>query len=238
MHLPTLGGLAGIVFDAYGTLFDISALDVACAAVTDAPDRLAALWRAKQLEYAFVRTAIDRYADWNQITSDALDYACAARGVRLDPSRRQALMRAWLELPPYADVPPALARLDGRLPLLILSNGTQQMLRPLVARAQLTNYFLDILSSEDVHAFKPDPHIYGLAPDRLRAHIYELLFVTANGFDLAGAKSVGFTVCRVNRAGLPLDGLGFEPDMTVRALDELADALLGAAAPEQFEGPT
>jgi 2-haloacid dehalogenase len=226
-----IGGLTGIVFDAYGTLFDVGALEHACAAVTTAPDALAQLWRAKQLEYAFIRTLMDRYADWGQITSDALDYAAAARGVTVGPTQRRALMDAWLSLPPYPDVPDALARLRAAgLRLAILSNGSLAMLGPLVRAAGLEALLPTLLSSESVQTFKPDPAIYALAPDHLRARAFELLFVSSNGFDIAGSKAFGFTVCRISRAGLPLDSLGVEPDLTVTNMTELADMLLGTPA--------
>jgi 2-haloacid dehalogenase len=137
-------------------------------------------------------------------------------------------MRAWLELPVYPDVRPALDRLTAAdLRLLILSNGTRQMLMPLIEHHGLTDYFLAVQTSEAVQAFKPDPSIYAQVTERLHARINEILFVTANGFDVAGAKSVGFTVCRIDRRGTPLDQLGFEPDIHVRHLGELADLLLG-----------
>lgn len=228
MSAPTFGGLSGVVCDAYGTLFDVAALERACAAVSPDPGALAILWRAKQLEYAFIRTAIDRYADWGQVTSDALDYALAAHGLMPDPAQRRALLDAWLSLPAFPEVPAAVARLrEAGMRVAILSNGTRRMLEPLVRLAGLDGRLAALLTSERVQTFKPHPDIYALAPDELRARAYELLFVTANGFDIAGAKACGFTVCRVNRAGLPLDALGLEPDITVANFTELADRLLG-----------
>ena len=228
MHATIYGGFAGIVFDAYGTLFDVDHLKRHCAQVTEDAAELARLWRVKQLDYAVLRTVMDRYVDWGQITSDALDFAATALGIELDPTARRVLMRGWLELPAYPDVAPALSRLAASdLRLLILSNGTHQMLTPLIEQSGLSDRFLDVLTSEAVQTFKPDPSIYGQVIDRLHARINEVLFVTANGFDVAGSKAVGFTVCRVDRRGEPLDQLGFEPDMHVRDLGELADLLLG-----------
>lgn len=234
MQASVFGGFAGIVFDAYGTLFDVDELESACAHVTDLPADLARLWRMKQIDYAILRTAMDRYADWGQITSDALDFAATWLGIDLNPAARRLLMRAWLELPAFPDVRPALERLAAAdLRLLILSNGTRQMLTPLIERNGLTTYFLNVLTSEAVQAFKPDPSIYAQVTERLYARINEILFVTANGFDVAGSKSVGFTVCRIDRRGLPLDQLGFEPDMHARDLGELADLLLGTEQERQ-----
>ncbi|HEX5165092.1 MAG TPA: haloacid dehalogenase type II [Thermomicrobiales bacterium] len=228
MQTARFGGFAAIVFDAYGTLFDVDGLDQRCAGVTDRPGDLIRIWRMKQLEYAVLRTVMDRYADWGQITSDALDYAATALKLDLGPAARRTLTRAWLELPAFPDVPPALDRLAGSdLRLLILSNGTRQMLDPLIAHNGLTGQFSSILTSESVQTFKPDPSIYYQVTEIVHARINEILFVSSNGFDVAGAKSVGFTVCRVDRRGDPLDPLGFEPDLHVRDLGELAHQLLG-----------
>lgn len=227
MSVSLVGGFSGVVFDAYGTLFDVAAIETACIAVTEDPARLAALWRAKQLEYSFLRTAIDRYADWGQITSDALDYASTFLHVDMDPRDRRELLRAWDSLPAFPDVQPALERLQAAgVRMAILSNGSLHMLERLVHTNGLHRYFVDILSSEHVQTFKPDAALYALAPDRFHSRVYELLFVSSNGFDVAGSKAFGFSVCRVDRLRQPMDALGLEPDFTVSDLGELADLLL------------
>lgn len=227
MNSSILGGFQGIVFDAYGTLFDVSALSRACESVTDDPETFSNAWRAKQLEYSVLRTVMDCYADFGEITSDALDYVTSVYGIELAPHERRRLMRTWLELPPFAEVGPALEHLHlANQRMLILSNGTRQMLDPLVERAGFVQYFSAVLTSERVQAFKPDPSIYQLVTERIYARMNEILFVTANGFDVAGAKSAGLTVCRINRQGLPLDPLGYDPDIVVRDMTGLVDALL------------
>ena len=227
MTSSTFGGFQGIIFDAYGTLFDVASLEHRCAVLTQRSAEFSALWRSKQLEYSVLRTVMDRYVDFGQVTSDALDYTATAFGVDLDPVQRRELMKGWLELSPFADVRPALERLDrSRQRMGILSNGTHQMLDPMIRAAGLDAYFDAVLTSERVQTFKPDPHIYALVPERFHARMNEMLFVTANGFDVAGAKAAGFTVCRVNRVGLPLDPLGYQPDFVVRDLGELVDQLV------------
>ncbi len=230
MTSTRFGGFEAIVFDAYGTLFDLGALEGVCAAVAPDPAAFSRLWRAKQLDYAILRTVLDRYSDWGQITSDALDYTTTVFGLSIDPPQRGRLMRAWLELPTFPDVVPALERLDqtGQR-MAVLSNATHQMLDPLIARNGLTHVFDEVLTSELVQVFKPERHLYAIAADRFLARPNEVLFVTTNGFDVAGAKAAGLTVCWVDRHGLPLDPLGFEPDMRVRDLSELADLLLGGS---------
>jgi 2-haloacid dehalogenase len=225
------GGFQGILFDAYGTLFDVSALAGPCAAVSNQPAAFSRLWRSKQLEYSVLRTVMDQYANFDQITSDALDYTATALGVDLNPAQRRSLMQAWLELPAYPDVVPSLEQLHvAGQRMVVLSNGTRHMLEPLIERAGLAAFITDVLTSERVQTFKPDPSIYALASERFHARMNELLFVTANGFDVAGAKAAAFTVCRVNRARLPLDPLGFEPDLVVGDLLELAQRLIGEPA--------
>lgn len=226
MPVTSLGGFEAVVFDAYGTLFDVASIESACAGVTADPAALARLWRLKQLEYATLRTIMDRYVDFWQITSDALDYATTALGIELDPLDRGAVMRGWLELAPFPEVPDALARLHlTGMRLAILSNGTASMLAAMLAKTGLRELFSDVLTSERVQVYKPDASIYVLATTRFQARPNELLFVTANGFDVAGGKAAGLTVCRVNRTGLPLDPLGFEPDIIVHDLAELAGLL-------------
>ena len=111
-----------IVFDAYGTLLDVSSVEVACADATAEPRPFATLWRAKQLEYTFQRSLMERYVDFWQVTADALDYTAARLDVPLDRPIRERLLEAWLELRPFAEVKEALRRLGGR-PLAVLSNG-------------------------------------------------------------------------------------------------------------------
>jgi 2-haloacid dehalogenase len=227
MVTSTFGGFQGIVFDAYGTLFDVAGLTDACATISDNPVAFSQLWRTKQLEYSVLRTVMDRYADFGEVTSDALDYTLEMFDIRVAPQQRRTLMLAWLELLAFPDVPLAIEHLHASgQRLLILSNGTRYMLDPLLARSGLTGYFSGVLTSDRVQAFKPDPVIYQQVNERIYARMNEILFVTANGFDVAGAKAAGFTVCRINRAGLPLDPLGFEPDIVVRDLHALVDALM------------
>jgi 2-haloacid dehalogenase len=228
MSGSTFGGFQGIVFDAYGTLFDVAGIDRACAAVSDDPAAFTRLWRAKQLEYSVLRTVMDRYVDFGQITSDALDYTATYYGVDLDPMQRGDLMRSWQELPAFPDVPLALDHLHAAgQRLAVLSNGTRQMLDPLLRRGGLRQYLFAVLTSERVQTFKPDVNVYLMVSEHFHARMNEILFVTANGFDVAGAKAAGLSVCRVNRAGLPLDPLGYDPDLTVRDLDGLVTLLFG-----------
>jgi 2-haloacid dehalogenase len=214
---------AGVVFDVYGTLFDLAPLVDAVAPLTGQPDAFAQLWRTKQLEYSFVRAALGHYVDFDQITGDALDYGLATHRLEIAQAERDAVLSAWRGLPLFPEVPAALAVFqDAGLPLTILSNGTLSSLETLLEQAGVRHSFTAVMSSEQVRTFKPDPKIYQWAMGYFDVTPDRLLFVSSNGFDIAGAKHAGFSVARVNRDGRPLDRLGFEPDLTVPDLDQLA----------------
>ena len=210
-----------VVFDAYGTLFDVAAVRAAGAGIAAEPAAFVALWRAKQLEYAFLRSLMGRYADFAQVTRDALRYAAAATSTSLAPAAEAALLDAWFAVAPFPDAEPALRALKARgLTLAILSNGTPAMLERLVRATGLQTVFDQLLSVDAVRRYKPDPAVYALV-DQLGVARAEVLFVSSNGWDAAGARAFGLRVCWVNRAGAPPDELGHPPDYTVASLSDL-----------------
>lgn len=212
-----------VVFDVYGTLFDVSDVATALATLTEQSDELSRLWRAKQLEYSFVRTLLNDYVPFDRISEQALGYALALHGLEASAAQRADLLHAWQRLPLYPNVLAALGALRAAgIPLLILSNGARRDLAALLETAGCAGYFSAVLSSEDAGVYKPHPAIYQLVLDRLGAPAADLLFVSSNGFDIAGARRFGFTVARVNRTGQPLDLLGAEPHLTVADLLEVA----------------
>jgi 2-haloacid dehalogenase len=210
--------LKALVFDAYGTLFDVHS--VVQRSETFWPGKGAALsqlWRTKQLEYTWQRSLMRRYAPFSRVTRDALEYACAALGLALDAGRTQALMQEYLRLATYPEVPAALPALKARK--AILSNGSPDMLGPLVAQSGLA---LDaVLSVDEVRVFKPAPEVYQLAVDRLGVAKDEIGFVSSNCWDALGAKSFGFQVFWINRQKAPVDALGFQPDRIVQGAHEV-----------------
>jgi 2-haloacid dehalogenase len=210
--------LEALVFDAYGTLFDVHS--VARRSEAFWPGKGAALsqlWRAKQLEYTWLRSLMRRYVPFSQVTREALEYACASRGLALDAARTQALMQEYQRLATYPEVPGALAALKTRK--AILSNGSPDMLEPLVRQSGLA---LDaVLSVDEVKVFKPAPEVYQLAVDRLGVEKEAIGFVSSNCWDALGAKSFGFRVFWINRLAAPVDALGFQPDRIVRGAHEV-----------------
>lgn len=211
--------LEALVFDAYGTLFDVHSVQRRCDGFFPARGaQLSQLWRAKQLEYTWQRSLMRRYAPFSTVTREALAYACEALGLALTAERMEALMGEYLMLSTYPDVPQAIDRLQGRK-LAILSNGSPDMLQPLVAHSGLR--LAAVLSVDEVKTFKPAPEVYGLAVARLNVPKERIGFVSSNCWDALGAKSFGFHVIWINRGKAPVDRLGFRPDRIVQGLDEI-----------------
>jgi 2-haloacid dehalogenase len=210
--------LKALVFDAYGTLFDVHS--VVQRSETFWPGKGAALsqlWRTKQLEYTWQRSLMRRYVPFSQVTREALEYACAVLGLALDAGRSDALMQEYLRLATYPEVPAALAAMKARK--AILSNGSPDMLGPLVAQSGLA--LEAMLSVDEVKVFKPAPEVYQLAVDRLGVAKEEIGFVSSNCWDALGAKSFGFHVFWINRQQAPVDALGFQPDRIVQGAHEV-----------------
>jgi 2-haloacid dehalogenase len=221
-----------LVFDAYGTLFDVHSVETTADRLF--PGRgsaLSQLWRAKQLEYTWLQSLmqspLQRREDFAAVTAHALDYAAEALGLPLAAAARHRLLDAYLDLAPFADVEPALARL-APLPRLILSNGTREMLEPLAAATDIARHLDAILSVDMAGIYKPSPRVYQLAVDHLKLLPTRIGFVSSNGWDAIGAKAYGLTSIWVKRRQVPLDRHGPRPDAIIGSLAELP-ALLGKA---------
>jgi 2-haloacid dehalogenase len=218
----TRSATRAIVFDAYGTLFNVAAVGQACTGIAADPAGFVGLWRAKQLEYAFLRALMRRYADFWSVTRDALRYAAAATGTALTPQHETTLLEAWYQVEPFPDVLPALHELSARgLPLAILSNGAPPMLERLVRETGLDGMFDRLLSVDAVRSYKPDPGVYALIEHELGVAPEAALFVSSNSWDVAGARSYGLRVCWINRTAAPPDELGQQPSHVLHSLAEL-----------------
>ena len=212
--------IRGYVFDAYGTLFDVHSVIDAGRAITSDPAALSALWRQKQLEYTWLRALMGRYEDFWAVTEAALRHSVRRLGLRADDAQLARLMEAYLSLACFAEVPAALERLAGR-PRAILSNGSPRMLAAAVTASGLERHLQHVLSVDAVKTYKPSPAVYALAPRALGIPAAELLFVSSNAWDIAGAKSFGYQVAWCNRTGAPAEELGAAPDLVITRLDEL-----------------
>ena len=210
--------LTTVVFDAYGTLLDVDAAARAAAAEPDA-GRLAELWpalardwRLKQLEYTWLRAVAGHHADFWQVTGDSLDWTLEAHGLT-DEVLRARLMGLYRTLETYPEVPAALARVRERgLATAILSNGTPGMLADAVAAAGIADRLDRILSVEAAGIYKPAARVYALVEAAFGCAREEVLFVSSNGWDAAGAAGYGFRTLWVNRRGAPVDRLHARPD--------------------------
>ncbi|MBI3997604.1 MAG: haloacid dehalogenase type II [Armatimonadetes bacterium] len=217
------------VLDAYGTLFDVGALAAACeAAFPGRGEAVNRLWRQKQLEYSWLRTALGRYRDFWEITKDALEYACRTLGCALDAATRERILAAYHTIAAMPEAHAALARLrDLGVPRYIFSNGTLSMLQA-AARSSGLDALLDgyLSVDEEIRQYKPSAAAYAFVLRQLGLPAADVLFVSSNFFDVAGAKNAGLRVVWVNRTGAPPDRLGLHPDHVVADLTAVA-ALAG-----------
>ncbi|NDR59525.1 haloacid dehalogenase type II [Aliiruegeria sabulilitoris] len=223
------------VFDAYGTLFDVAAAarrasqESGGAALAAHWQQLAATWRDKQLQYTWLRAITGQHEPFWRVTVDALDFALEAHGLSEQATLRDRLLALYRELDAYPEVPEMLSRLRaGGLPTAILSNGSPEMLLDAVTSAGIGDLLDAVLSVEDVGVYKPDARVYSMVGARFDCTPKEVLFVSSNGWDAAGAAGFGFRTIWVNRAGLPMDRL---PDRPAHVLTDLESVPELATAP-------
>ncbi|KUJ78690.1 haloacid dehalogenase type II [Ruegeria profundi] len=206
------------VFDAYGTLFDVAAAARQAAAepgfekLQQKWPELANHWRLKQLQYTWLRAITGAHADFWDVTQDGLDWALEASGLDGDAALRQRLLDLYWQLQAYPEVPQMLADLKaGGLQTAILSNGSLPMLDGAVQSAGIGDVLDDVLSVESVGVFKPHSSVYDLVQKRFGGERDDVLFVSSNGWDAAGASGYGFVTAWVNRANEPIDRLPWKP---------------------------
>jgi 2-haloacid dehalogenase len=185
---------------------------------------LSQLWRAKQLEYSWLRTLMGRYENFWKITEDALLFACRTLKLSCDEHQQKQLMQVYLTLPAFPEVKPALEKLS-HLPLSILSNGTPEMLAPLVAANNMAHFFKNIFSVDALRLYKPRQEVYQHAVASLNVPKESIGFVSSNYWDIAGATSFGFRTYWLNRRSAAPDELGVKPTAVFANLAELSSAL-------------
>jgi 2-haloacid dehalogenase len=223
-----------IVFDAF-VLFDPRPL-VALAEelFPGRGSELSNLWRTRQFEYTWLRTVAGQYADFREISGDALSFAATALGLTLDPHRRARLLDAYLQLKTWPDVPRALASLQReRIRLAILSNFTQQMLDANLKNSGLGGVFEHILSTDRVRHFKPSPHAYRMAEQGFGLARDRILFAAFAGWDAVGAKWFGFPTVWVNRLNSPAEELSIKPDVVCTDLSGVLETAIPQPPPDR-----
>jgi 2-haloacid dehalogenase len=218
------------VFDAYGTLLDVSAAARTLAqapgneALAQSWPQLSAIWRTKQLEYTWLRTTAGVHTDFWQVTQDGLDYAMEAVG-GLDLGHRAALLDLYWTLAAYPEAAATLAELKSRgLNTAILSNGTPAMLRAAAEASSLSGWLDALISVEACGVFKPSPRVYDLVGRQFGVPAREVLFVSANGWDAAAAAGYGFRTLWINRMAAPAERLPWAPDEVAADLTAVPDA--------------
>lgn len=216
------------IFDAYGTLFDVAA---AARIVADEPGReefaqawpkIASDWRAKQLQYTWLRAVSDSHTDFWQVTQDGLDYALEAAGLA-SPELRERLLALYFELAAFEDVPQMLTALKQvGLNTGILSNGSPDMLDGAVQSAGIASNLDAVLSVQSVGIFKPHESVYAMVGAHFSCAADQVLFVSSNGWDAAYAARFGFHTVWVNREGAPMDRLPAKPQYVMKDLTGIA----------------
>ena len=221
----TLTGITACVFDAYGTLFDVHSAVRRYSNQIKESEAVSALWRAKQLEYTWLRSLMGRYVDFWQVTADALDFALETYGIS-DAVIRQDLLQAYMTLSCYSEVPDVLDRLKRKgIRCAILSNGSPQMLSSAVKNSGLSEFFDAVISVDMISQYKPDPRVYRLAVDELKVEKSKIAFQSSNAWDAAGANAYGFNVVCVNRFKQKPERLNTSVDIELTDLEKLPELL-------------
>ena len=214
-----------IVFDAYGTLFDVnSAAEKSKDKIGNKWENFANFWRTTQLEYTWLRSLMKKHKNFWQITEDSLDKSMET--FQIDKSLRNDLLSLYKELSPYPEVKNVLENLKKKsFKLAILSNGTPELLNHLVKSSDLENLFDDIFSVEEVKIYKPDPKVYDMPVNKYKVSKGEITFLSANTWDVSGAGNYGYNSIWVNRNNNTFDNLDFVPKHQIENLSKLLDII-------------
>ena len=217
--------IKAIIFDVYGTLFDVNSAAEKCKGkIGDKWENFANYWRTTQLEYTWLRSLMNRHKDFWKITEDSLDKSM--KFFKIDNSMRNDLLDLYKVLSPFSEVKETLKKLKKRdLKLAILSNGTPSLLENLVKNNSLENIFDDIFSIEEVGIFKPDSKVYDLPVNKYKIKKDEVLFLSANTWDVSGGGNYGYNSVWVNRNKNIFDNLDYQPLNEIHDLSELLEII-------------
>jgi 2-haloacid dehalogenase len=217
--------IKAIIFDAYGTLFDVNSAAEKCKdKIGDKWESFANYWRTTQLEYTWLRSLMNRHKDFWQVTEDSLDKSMKA--FKIDSSMRSELLSLYKILSVFPEVKGVLNNLkEKNYKLAILSNGTPTLLNELVKSNNLDNFFDDIFSIEEVGIYKPDSKVYDLPINRYQIQKNEVAFLSANTWDVSGGGNYGYNAVWVNRNNNIFDNLDYQPKHQVKQLGELLDLI-------------
>ena len=213
--------IKAIIFDAYGTLFDVNSAAEKCKdKIGDKWEGFANFWRTTQLEYTWLRSLMNRHKDFWQVTEDSLDKSMKA--FNIDYSMKNELLNLYKVLSPFKEVPETLKTLkEKNFKLAILSNGTPSLLNELVRSNDLDDLFDDLFSIEEVGIYKPDSKVYDLPVKKYKIEKNEVAFLSANTWDVSGGGNYGFNSIWVNRSKSIFDNLDYKPHTEIENLSEL-----------------
>ncbi|MDC3417988.1 haloacid dehalogenase type II [Aquibacillus salsiterrae] len=212
-----------IIFDSYGTLFDVNVLSNKLNNYFPGDgEAINKTWRDKQLDYAFIREITGTYCPFSKVVRDSLHYAVNKHGYELQPYQEIELLQAYLTLPVYPEVKSVLTQLNQKS-CAILSNGSHDMLDPLIINTGLYPFFTRIISTDEIRHYKPNPLCYHYASLALASPKTETLYVSANEFGIAGANSYGFYTAWINRDKNPLDRLDSLPTAVYQDLNGILE---------------
>ena len=217
--------IKAIIFDAYGTLFDVNSAAEKCKdKIGDKWESFANYWRTTQLEYTWLRSLMKRHKDFWQVTEDSLDKSM--KTYEIDSSMRNELLDLYKILSPFKEVPEVLKSLKEKdFKLAILSNGTPSLLDELVKSNNLENIFDNIFSIEEVGVYKPGSKVYDLPIKQYQIQTNEVAFLSANTWDVSGGGNYGYNSIWVNRSNNTFDNLDYVPKHQIKDLSKLLDIL-------------
>ena len=217
--------IKAIVFDAYGTLFDVNSAAEKCKGkIGDKWEGFANFWRTTQLEYTWLRSLMKRHKDFWQVTEDSLDKSM--KTFSIDSSMKNELLDLYKKLSPYSEVKGVLSSLkEKKYKLAILSNGTPTLLNELVKSNNLENIFDDLFSIEEVGIYKPDSKVYDMPLKKYQIKADEIAFLSSNTWDVSGGGNYGYNAIWVNRNKNIFDNLDYKPKNEVSNLTQLVDII-------------
>lgn len=213
-------------FDAYVTLFDINSVTKHyCNELGDITESFSNLWRSKQLEYSWLCSLMNRYEDFWCITEESLDYALYYFNIKSELLKNNFL-KSYENIGCYEEIPTILSKLKERgLSTAILSNASPNLLHMAIKNSKIDSHIDSCLSVDSLKTYKPHPTVYNLILEKYYLNKNEILFVSSNSFDVAGAKSFGFNVSWINRFNNKKEALQFESDIELKSLMDLPNIL-------------
>jgi 2-haloacid dehalogenase len=204
--------IKALLFDVYGTLFDVYSVKEKCGGLFHGKgEEISILWRQKQLEYSFLRQLMGQYEPFINVTKDSLKYAINKLNLEYNQEKEYALIEAYKNLCYYPEVETVLKQMKHKK-LAVFSNGSRDMLEPLIQNSGLSILFEEIISVDDIKQYKPTPASYSYALNILGLQREEVLFMSSNGWDISGAKNFGFKTAWINRSNLPIEELNLKPN--------------------------